>query len=158
MAISHFFFPGNLATFEHIFHKNALYESPTGFFFGHQVTRISHKKREENAHLISHLWSQTINGSLATHLFPLVDCIFPPSNHSWAVLAFYEEPPVPVLKFLVIRTLLVPVPVPVPCQNGTLGPVLVPFLKKKKIQISIPVLVLEIGHGFGVWFWNWICI
>jgi hypothetical protein len=56
MAISQFFFPGNLATFKHIFHKNALYESPTGFVFGHQVTRISHKKREENAHLISHVW------------------------------------------------------------------------------------------------------
>jgi hypothetical protein len=49
------FFPGNLATFKPIFHKNALYESHWICLWSPSETIISHKKREENAHLISHV-------------------------------------------------------------------------------------------------------
>jgi hypothetical protein len=110
--------------------------------------------------LISHVWSQTINGAnWQPHLFPLVDWIFPPSNHGWTVLGFYEEPPVPVLKSLVFRTVRVPVPgkigtlgpvlvpVPVPGKNGTLGPVLVPVPVPGKNGTLGPVPVPVPGNN-----------
>jgi hypothetical protein len=54
MAISQFF-SLEIWQLSSLFSTKTLCMSPTGFVSGHQVTIISHKKREENAHLISHV-------------------------------------------------------------------------------------------------------
>ncbi len=52
MAISQFFFL-EIWQLSSLFSTKTLCMSPTGFVSGHQVTIISHKKREENAHLLA---------------------------------------------------------------------------------------------------------
>ncbi len=113
------------------------------------------KREKKNAHLISHVWSETINGSLATHLFPLVDWIFPPSNHSWAVLGFYEEPQVLVLKFVLIEQFWFEFQFHIKLEHW------VQFWSnswRKNVQISNSSFGSGNQTWFGVWFWNWIWV